>query len=283
MVVEAATGDAELAADVLWQAGAAAIEEQGSASRVRLLAGYPSVVDADGAAALARAAGWNVVAVTQVVDDGLDGWRRFARVERAGRVVLVPAWLDPPVADPGDLLVMLDPGPTFGSGSHPTTRLVATVTAEQVRPGDQVLDVGTGSGVLAVVAALAGAGRVVGLDVDPASAEVAAANASRNDVGHVVRVDHRPLAALVAAGSRFDLVLANLLAPVVVDLAADLVAALAPEGRLVVSGLLADRWADATDHLPGLVVEHVVTDDGWAAVTLRHPNFRLSARLRSVD
>ncbi len=272
MVVDAATDDAELAADVLWQAGAAAIEEQSSASTVRLLAGYPSVVDADGAAALARGAGWTVVAVTPVVDDGLDGWRRFARVERAGRVVLVPAWLDPPVADPDDLLVRLDPGPTFGSGSHPTTRLVAAVTADQVRPGDQVLDVGTGSGALAVVAALAGAGEVVGLDVDPASAEVVAANALRNDVGGVVQVDHRPLAALVAAGSRFDLVLANLLAPVVVDLAADLVAALAPEGRLVVSGLLADRWAVATDHLEGLVVEEVTTDEGWAAVTLRHPS-----------
>lgn len=271
MVLEAATDDAELAADILWQAGAAAIEEQESDGKVRLLAGYPSAAGAGGAATLARRAGWRVVAVTPVVDDGLDAWRHFARIERAGPVLLVPAWLEPPVTDPGDLVVRLDPGPTFGSGSHPTTRLVAAVAADRVRPGDSVLDVGTGSGVLAVVAALAGAGRVVGLDVDPASAEVVAANSARNDVGAVVHVEHRPLAALVADGTRFDVVLANLLAPVVVDLATDLVAALTPGGTLVVSGLLADRWAEATDHLDGLVVEEVATDDGWAAVTLRQP------------
>jgi ribosomal protein L11 methyltransferase len=270
VVVDVDADDAELVADVLWQAGAAAIEEQAVGAAVRLLAGYPSPAQANTAADQLRRAGRSVVAVTPVTDDGHDGWRPFARVERAGRVVLVPAWLDVPATGADDLVIRLDPGPTFGSGSHPTTRLVAAVTVERVRPRDTVLDVGTGSGVLAVVAARAGAGRVVGLDIDPASAEVAAANARRNGVAERVRVDPRPLAAVSAEGLQFDLVLANLLAPVVVELAADLVAAVGPRGRLVVSGLLADRWAEAVDLLHGLVVEDVRTEDGWAAVTLHH-------------
>jgi ribosomal protein L11 methyltransferase len=272
VVIEVDADAVELAADVLWQTGAAAIEERSTSRAVQLLAGYPTPAGAEVAADQARRAGWTVVAVKPVTDDGLDAWRRFARVERAGRVLLVPAWLEAPAAVPDDLVIRIDPGPAFGSGSHPTTRLVAAIAAERVRAGDTVLDVGTGSGVLAVVAARAGAGQVVGLDVNPASPEVVADNARRNEVADRIQVDRRPLAALVADGSRFDLVLANLLAPVVVELADDLVAAVVPGGSLVVSGLLADRWALAVDHLHGLVVTDVRSEDGWTAVTLRHPS-----------
>lgn len=269
VVVEVAAPQGELAADALWGAGAPAIEEQDAGEgRVRLLAGYPTPDEAEAAASAARALGWTVTAVVPVGDDGLDGWRAFARPERAGRVVLVPAWVDAPEPRPGDLTVTLDPGATFGSGSHPTTRLVAAAAAELVDPGAAVLDVGSGSGVLAVVAALAGAASVIALDVDPAAADVVTANAVRNGVADRIRFDARPLSELAASGATFDLVLANLLAPVVIDLAPPLVSVLAPGGRLVVSGLLADRWQTATARLAGLVVIEVERDEGWVAVTL---------------
>ncbi|MBX3284449.1 MAG: 50S ribosomal protein L11 methyltransferase [Actinobacteria bacterium] len=276
VVVEVTPADAELAADVLWAFGPAAIEEQAGGSTVRLLAGF---VDATAARPAAEALARRHLGAAEVVpvdDDGLDGWRAWARPVAAGPFTITPAWLADEVAAPGRLLV--DPGRTFGSGSHPTTRLVLARAARLVRPGDRVLDVGCGSGVLAIGAALLGAAEVHGIDVDPGSPATTAANARANGVADRVTASAAPLADVAARPGdegRYDLVLANLLAPVVMDLSADLAAVVGPAGRLVVSGLLADRWEpavravrDAADPPTRLAVESVDEDDGWVAVTL---------------
>ena len=267
MVVTVTVAQAELAADVLWRAGAAAIEEQDEAPLVLLLAGYPGPEPAHDAARAVETAGFGPALVRTVIDDGLDGWRAHACPQQAGRFLLVPAWQDSPADDAGSLVLLLDPGPTFGSGSHPTTRLVLRALEDLVRPGDRVLDVGCGSGVLSVGAAVLGATSVVGIDIDPASAAVTAA---RNGVADRVTASDRPLAT-VPLDPGFEVVVANLLAPVIVELAAHLVAATGTGGALVVSGLLADRWAEAVRHLAPLVVVEVTEDEGWAAVVLRDP------------
>jgi ribosomal protein L11 methyltransferase len=103
---------------------------------------------------------------------------------------------------------------------------------------------------------------------------VVVANAATNGIGDRIAASEEPLAAVVAAGHRFEVVAANLLAPVVRDLATDLVAALAPAGTLIVSGLLADRWGDAVGGLvaAGAEVVEVIETDGWVAVVLRGPS-----------
>ncbi len=286
MVVEVPDHLAELAADRLWAHEPAAIEEQGGSGRTVLLAGYPDRDAAGRAAASVGMLSDGVVRVVPVDDDGLDGWRPWATVERAGPFHLVPTWLDAPIPAAGEHVLWLDPAHTFGSGSHPTTRLVLARAAELLaergstgRADDAVvLDVGTGSGVLAIGAVLAGAARAEAIDVDPGSPAAVAANAERNGVADRIRADGRTLSEVGATGARYPLVLANLLAPVVVELAADLAGVLAPDGALVVSGLLADRWEATTSALTGLALAHLDEADGWVAVTLiQAPRVQASA------
>ena len=262
----------ELVADRLWAFAPPAVEEIDDGDVTEVRAGFADASTAEEAAAAIERGGWGTVRTWPVADDGLDGWRAWARAERAGRFWVVPSWTDPPGdAEEADLL-RIDPGRTFGSGSHPTTRLVLAVLEGLVRPGCSVLDVGTGSGVLAIGAARLGASSVVGIDVDPGSPAVAHANAASNGVADRVEAHGQTLAQVVGAQGRFDVVMANLLAPVIVELAPDLVGAVASGGVLVVSGLLADRWRPAVDALAGLDVAAVDEADGWVAVTLTRPN-----------
>ncbi|MCU1353656.1 MAG: ribosomal protein methyltransferase [Acidimicrobiales bacterium] len=273
--VAVAPAHVELVSDLLWSAGARGIEERPAGPSVLLLAGFDDLAAAErGAASLRPGAAVDTtppVASLEVVplpadDEWLDAWRAHARAQRAGPFVVVPAWLDPPTAAAGTVTLVIDPGRAFGSGSHPTTRLVLGEVARLVAPGDRVLDVGCGSGVLAVAAARVGAGRVVAVDINPAAVVATEANAAANGVDGVVTASATPLADVSGA---FAVVLANLLAPDIVRLAADLAARVAPDGFLVLSGLLADRWPATTAHLPGWTVEHEAVDEGWAAITLR--------------
>ena len=202
-----------------------------------------------------------------VDDDGyLDAWRTWATPVRAGRRIVVhPAWLDRAAAASDELVIVLDPGRAFGSGSHPSTRLALAALEDRVAPGARVLDVGCGSGVLAVAACLLGAAEVVAVDVDPAAVRATERNAEANGVADRVRASTDPPDAV--AGS-FDVVVANISAATVTALAPALEARRAADGVLVVAGLL-DEQADA------VVVAHTesrelarASEDGWAALVL---------------
>jgi ribosomal protein L11 methyltransferase len=281
--VRAEGPDVELVADLLWGHGPAAVEERADAEGTLLLAGFDTPAAADRAVLALHDAGARSAFAGAVVDDGLDAWRAHARVERAGPFLVVPAWLPDVAAGPDDLVVRIEPGRTFGSGSHPTTRLVLAEVARRARPGARVLDVGCGSGVLAVGAALAGAAEVVAIDVDPAAGPVTEANARANGVADRVAWRALDLAGVAGSGDRFDLVAANLLAPVVIELAADLVRVVAPGGALVVSGLLADRWQQAVGALAGVEVETVTESEGWVAVAVRRQDSPAGTKARATS
>ena len=258
----------EVASALLWAAGAAGVEEQEVEGAVLLIGGFAD--GATAARAVARAVELGLdAAAAPILDDGLDAWRRWAVPERAGRFWITPPWIDPPTLSPGEEVLWIDPGPTFGSGSHPTTRMVLAVLEDLVVPGATVLDAGCGSGVLAIGAARCGASDVVATDIDPASPETVAANAARNGVGERVRSTTDPIASLAAQDERWSVVAANLLAPVVADVGPDLVTCLADGGALVVSGLLADRWEASLPALVPLGIERVVEEQGWVAIVLR--------------
>lgn len=258
----------EVASAVLWAAGAAGVEERVVDAAVLLIGGFDDGVAAERAVARAVELGFDA-ATGPILDDGLDAWRRWAVAERAGRFWITPPWIDPPTLGPGEEVLWIDPGPTFGSGSHPTTRMVLAVLEDLVVPGATVLDAGCGSGVLAIGAARCGAADVLGTDIDPASPETVAANAARNGVDDRVHATTDPIASLAARGERWSIVAANLLAPVVHDVGPDLVRCLADGGALVVSGLLADRWEASLPALIPLGVERVVEEQGWVAILLR--------------
>ena len=273
LVITVPANEAELASDALWALGVAAIEERvlpdDAGTEDRLVELWTSL-GTDVAAITKAAEGfparwrWRTVEVDAAI---AEKWRAHAVPSWIdSKLVVVPAWRDIDVG-PGVLRVDIDPGAAFGLGDHPTTVLSLRLLKRVWWPGATVLDVGCGSGVLSVVAALLGAPYVEALDISAAAIEATTANAERNGVGGAVTASTRPLAAV---DEPFDLVMANLLAPVVVDLATDLRRVVAPSGALVVSGVLERAHDHVVDALAPMQVVDTVTREGWAAILLRH-------------
>ncbi len=248
----------ELAADALWAAGASAVsEEAGLATEVRLVADVQ---------ALGRVPSrWRARPVSTDLARDLDGWREFARAHRVGRVVLSPAWHpDPPDASLDDVVVRLDPGHAFGSGSHPSTRLALALLQERGVDGAAVLDVGCGSGVLSVAACLLGADHATALDIDRQAVEATEANAAANGVAAGVSAS---TTALAEVSGSFDLVVANIGARVLRQLASAIDARLAPGGAVVLAGLLEHQLDEVLVAFAAPVTSQRV-EEGWVAVTL---------------
>lgn len=275
VVIEVAVGDAELAADLCWFAGATAVGERALAGgRVGLDVGFTTDDDAVLAAAtLGRrlpAATVAVVDAGPALDAALDAWKAHARPVRAGRRLVVwPDWLDPDGPDgavvrAGDVVVRLDPRRAFGSGSHPSTRLCLVALEDLAGAATAVLDVGCGSGVLAIAAALLGAAPVVAVDVDPVAVAATLDNAAANGVADRVTASTTPVGAL---DGTFAVVTANIGAATLVDLADDIVARLAPGATLVLAGLLASTWTHvrAAYEAHGLTLVAAPEEDGWVA------------------
>jgi ribosomal protein L11 methyltransferase len=193
-------------------------------------------------------------------------WREGYEPMRIGRLTILPSWLDAP---PGvDLVIRLDPGMAFGTGLHPTTRGCLELLQQRAPMPERVLDVGTGSGILGLAALCLGAERVVGYDTDPLAIEASRANAEANGVG----AGFEPrLGTLPPTGDeRFPLVLANLVASVLVELAPRLAAHTEPGGSLIASGVIESRSGEVEAALTGAgfgVIEWI-TDGDWVTVRL---------------
>jgi ribosomal protein L11 methyltransferase len=258
--LEVPEDEVELAADALWKGGPSAVSEVAlGGGRVRLTADLADV------AAIDRR--WTLKVVELDSDAYLDEWRQWATPQRAGRrIVLQPAWVPAAEAAPGDLVVVLDPGRAFGSGSHPSTRLVLAVLEDLVAGGERVLDVGCGSGVLAISACRLGASAAVALDIDPAAVEATTANASANGVGSQVAASTGELGDLEGT---FDIVLANIGLRVLTDLASALVERVRPGGLLVLAGLLAEQADEVVRACAGCGEVDRRDEAGWSAVVLR--------------
>lgn len=246
--------DAGVVADRLWQHGPASVLEGDG----ELEAGFASAAAAERVAASLP---WPS-RIEHVTDDSWqDAWRAHAMPVRIGPVLVVPSW----VADQEDAptVVRIDPGSAFGSGSHPSTRLCLAALVD-LAAGATVLDVGCGSGVLAVVAARLGARGVVAIDVVTEAVESTRDNAARNGV----EVDARH-AVVEDIGGRFDVVVANIGSATLRAMATPLAARVGE--WLVLSGLLDDQVPEVVAAFAGegLALVDVASDDGWAAPRLR--------------
>lgn len=203
-------------------------------------------------------------------EDWAESWKEYFHVERFGeRIVVVPSWRTYDV-QPGDVVLTLDPGMAFGTGQHETTRMCLEAIENAVLPGTRVLDVGCGSGILAIAAAKLGAREVYAVDVDPNCVRVTRENAAANRVDEVGAEtgsagDAWPFGT-PAAG--FDVVVANIIARVIIDLAEPLVGALAATGVLIVSGIIGEREHEVCDALVavGARVESVRAMGDWRCI-----------------
>ena len=275
--VEVASDEAELMMDRLWSEGAQGIEERDSTTlapgpsaseatagastdRVLLVASFAETADA------ARTAAEVGGAVRFVEgDDWREAWREHFQVTPIGqRLLLRPSWRPVPEGH-GRTVLSIDPGGAFGTGLHESTRLVLGVIDREVCGGERVLDVGCGSGILAIAALLLGADTAMCIDVDEASVDTTRENAEIN------RVDTRLQAAttdIAAVPSRYDLVLANIQAHVLIPMAPRLMERVAPGGALILSGILAEQATEvAAAYAP--LTPCFVSDGSWRAIVLR--------------
>ncbi len=281
-------GDAvEAVSDALLDGGAASVEaadgnmypgreipiygEPGSTPQLwattRLTALFPR--DADGASvariALACAGMEATAGIEQAWLDDTDWVRhtqqQFQPIRISQRLWVVPTWHEP--RDPSAVNVVLDPGVTFGTGTHPTTRLCLEWLGDHVAPGDRVLDYGCGSGILAIAAMKLGAGTATGVDIDPQAVLAAARNGERN------RVAARFVAPDALPPGDFDIVIANILTNPLRALAPLLAARVRGSGgKLVLSGILERQVADVmASYAPTIPLTVHATDDGWALLT----------------
>ncbi len=213
----------------------------------------------------AGAVSWKAVAD----EDWAETWKEFFHTEKIGaRTVIKPTW-EEYEAGAGEIVAELDPGAAFGTGQHATTALCIRALEELVRPGMTVFDVGTGSGVLAIVAAKLGAKRVEAVDFDPVAVRVARENVRQNGAEDVVRTERSDLLKSVAGEA--DLIIANIIADIIVRLFGEVEAHLAPDGTMLLAGIIEDRLQDVVEAaaLHGFAVEKIEQEKGWAAVIVK--------------
>lgn len=255
--------DREWAVTRLWDLGTTGVEEHPDG---RLTAGFASEAMAREAAAELDPVWGPEIAIVEG-DGWLDTWREGFEPFAVGPFDVNPAWRPELLAryraTRGRLELRIDPGRAFGTGAHPSTSLVLGLLPALVRRGALVLDVGCGSGILAVAAARLGAARVLAVDIDPHAVQTTAANAARNGVADVVSA--RSVAVELVTG-RFDVVVANILAPVLIELAPDLVAKAGFGGTIVVSGLVSEQ-GPRVEGAFGLAVSGRWRAGNWLAVS----------------
>ena len=185
---------------------------------------------------------------------------QFEPIRVSERLWIVPSWHEAP--DPSAIVLVLDPGMAFGTGSHPTTRLCLEWLEQQVVPGNSILDYGCGSGILAIAAAKLGAGDVLGVDIDMQAVSAAKSNAERNEVSARFEDSTREIK------GQFDIVVANILSNPLKALAPAICAHVRRGGRLALSGILAAQADELIDiYAPHILLAVADTRDGWVCLT----------------
>jgi ribosomal protein L11 methyltransferase len=202
-------------------------------------------------------------------EDWKDNWKAYYHTTRTGRnLVIKPSWEDYSGQE-GDLIIELDPGMAFGTGTHTTTRQCLELLEASAVEGRRVLDIGTGSGILAIASAKLGAGEVIAIDNDPVAVEVARQNVRHNAVSSQVTVEHEDLDDF--SRPDFDLVAANLTAPVLSSLISRIISLTRPGGGIIMAGIGREQWPDFKETLEktGLTLDQVSREEDWVAVLAR--------------
>ena len=275
--VSVAADEAEELSYLLLDAGALAIEERDSGTMTRASSGLVVLVAGfeDAAARLTARelisieafSGIDIVEVDDIDEDWQTRWREFFQPVVLDKLLVITPWMSPPRND--RMTIVIDPGQAFGTGGHATTKLILLLLerlSEQGALPERILDVGTGSGILAFAAHRLGATDILGVDIDPASQVAFEENAVRN------RIADRVACRVGSAGDvegEWPLVLANIQIDAFRQVAQEIAARVAPTGSLLVSGLLTDQVAECLSLFPGFDLAQRRDDGEWAALFLK--------------
>ena len=211
--------------------------------------------------------------------DWINNWKQYFHQFHIDDILVIPSWETVEREDQGQMVLHIDPGTAFGTGMHETTQLCIRQLRKYVRPGTELLDVGTGSGILAILALMFGAGHAVGTDLDPCAAEAVAQNCRDNGIklsdfellmGNIItdkEIQDK------AGYGRYDIVVANILADVLVPLTPVIFSHLKQGGIYITSGIIDDKEQTVVDAVraSGLEVEEITRQGEWVSVTARKP------------
>lgn len=271
--VDVPEDDADGVSGAFWELGATGVEERDASTlakspegTVTLVGSFESEDDANEAIEALAELGLSPRLEYIVGDAWRDEWRKHFKPTRLGeRIVIRPSW-EPFDAGPSDVVVTIDPGRAFGSGLHETTRLVLRALDARLGAADRVLDVGCGSGILAVAALLLGAKSALATDVDQDAVDVTNENASLNGVADRLVATTDDVS--VVTGT-FPFVVANIEARVLIPLAPAIASRVAKGGTLVLSGILKGQEDDVRAAYAELELVEIPTDGEWVAIVLR--------------
>ena len=277
IIVRTTPIEVEFVSDLLWSLGVVAVEEHWDPDGiVRLQTSLGDDIDVVEQAmnSLPAKLDWSTTTVNDAV---VNKWREFARPTVIGqRIVIAPVWCDDQevaevvssLANPDQAIVIpIEPASTFGMGDHPTTMSSLLMIEKYLTPGDVLIDIGCGSGVLGIGALRLGAVRAIGMDINPSCVAVSQENARLNNVDDRWSVTTEPLAVI---GLPADIVVANILAPALIELSSELKRLTKPHGLLVISGVLAEHYEHVTEALAPLQECDRIEYGGWAAVAFRN-------------
>jgi ribosomal protein L11 methyltransferase len=179
--------------------------------------------------------------------DWAEAWKDNYHPIRLGRHLLIrPEWIEMQL-NPADVEIVLDPGMAFGTGTHPTTQLCLEALEDLVQPGAQVLDLGCGSGILAIAAAKLGAGQILALDTDAIAVTATQQNCTRNGIVNGVRIQQGSLETVLGSARRFDLIVVNILAHIIISMCENHLGDIVRPGGLAVFSGIIEEQADAVE------------------------------------
>ncbi|HCI74176.1 MAG TPA: 50S ribosomal protein L11 methyltransferase [Lachnospiraceae bacterium] len=209
--------------------------------------------------------------------DWINNWKQYFHQFTVDDFLIIPSWEQVRPEDAGKRILHIDPGTAFGTGMHETTQLCIRQLKKYVTDGCEVLDVGTGSGILGIVSLMLGAGHVFGTDLDPCAMDAVKENLQANEIAEgrmeavIGNLIDDPAVQELAGYGKYDIVTANILAPVLVELTPQIVRCLKPGGVYITSGILDVKEKDVTDacERAGLTVVEVTHQGEWVSVTAR--------------
>ncbi|HWR08271.1 50S ribosomal protein L11 methyltransferase [Sporomusa sp.] len=199
-------------------------------------------------------------------EDWASSWKEYFHPVRVSEhIVIKPSW-EAYLPVEGDIVIELDPGMAFGTGTHQTTAMCVRCLEDVIKSDDIVFDVGTGSGILSVAAAKLGAARVRAVDLDPVAVRVAKENIVFNNVTATVEITQGDL--LTGVDGKADVIVANIIADIIIKMLPDVRGRLVDNGIFIASGIIAERLGDVTAALidSGFVIDKVIEEGGWVAI-----------------